>query len=897
MNMDKEGVTGSWNDSSNPYKQVYASSGGSKPQITASETITMADGDTLASNSIRWYYVTNSIGYKKNGNTSGWRQRLSAIIVNGESVQLPTAFVTGASATTILQNGEARGTKVVIKNYDVESSDSGQGIKNDIQRYDVEVSNVHTDISVEMIYSPVGTQGVIWMDYASGVTPQMYVSFDYGSNYTGWIDLSPGAFYYQKYSTGTYRIRWANKQGYYNSQLSLNYNGQTTTVYSQGSSAVTQDDDGYYETNIGRSITNGDYAILTFSATPISYQVTYDGKGGTYTGGTPTDAITYDSAEKNQILVDPVRPTKGSDLFLGYRIKGEAKNTLFQPGDLIDLSDSNSIDLSGLTVQDGKANIVLEAQWMSSSDNSNLSTVRVISKKLVAKDTWESEEKDFLVAKGAKYIAKPDETINNTWAFIESNNLEGVAGQTTASPEIYYKHPTTVTYSDGGMTDYTGSLPGTENTYAYTETSISSPELKKAGNTKEETISQEAPSSGTITVTTGTTYEHIGWMDQLGNTYQSGATLVTVPWDGLNLIAQWRTTVTTTTEDITAQDFTLTQKQLKEYLAKTSDDEKKTLLIGYAKAVAETWAAATPDTKSEEEITGAETTIVASDEGGSYSVTFTTAKGTQETVTATVLPKQNRRLVLTASSFVMTLSQAKAYTLSWSTDTNMKALIENAKASAWLEVGNDKTEVSITSASTTVQAAAGFWTATFQTEGVAGTDNADAIQPSSKTVLVLVTPERIEAQNFTITLSEAAAGLDEAALISRAKGRAWNGDDETSAVEVNVDSTQSEEIKAVVGDYKLTLTTWAGTTKTVTVTVVDKSTKTEPSDTQPSSTSTARATSARVNNTATVNAAPTGDRSKPFLWLVLLLTAGIGSIVVWITGAGKRRNKSQKSEG
>jgi hypothetical protein len=59
----------SGNDST-PYKQVFYSEGSS---LSDSASLTLKDSDSLSSNYINWYYVTNSIGYKLDGNTNGWR--------------------------------------------------------------------------------------------------------------------------------------------------------------------------------------------------------------------------------------------------------------------------------------------------------------------------------------------------------------------------------------------------------------------------------------------------------------------------------------------------------------------------------------------------------------------------------------------------------------------------------------------------------------------------------------------------------------------------------------------------------------------------------------------------------------------------------------------------------
>jgi hypothetical protein len=114
----------------------------------------------------------------------------------------------------------------------------------------------------------------------------------------------------------------------------------------------------------------------------------------------------------------------------------------------------------------------------------------------------------------------------------------------------------------------------------------------------------------------------------------------------------------------------------------------------------------------------------------------------------------------------------------------------------------------------TIKAAAGIYTVTFSTDAIG------ELSGEKDTVIALVLPEHLTAQDFTVKVKDVEDGLSDQILMEKAQVQAWNGDDQTNLVEnVGVDKNQSDEIKAAAGQYKLTFTTPAGTQKTVTVTV------------------------------------------------------------------------------
>jgi hypothetical protein len=824
---------------SDPYKQVFSSEGSS---LSDSATITLTNNDSLSSSYVKWFYVTNSIGYKRDGNTNGWRQSLSAILVNGESVALPVAFKGGDSATTILQTGEQRGTKVTIWNYDTEAS--GDGNSTQIQRYGVTVSNVHTDIDVKMVYSPVGTQGVIWMDRATGVDAQLYFYPDYGTQqYTQWTDLTAGTYYYQKYSRDedgnwiTYQVKATLKPGYYNPKLTVTSKDGTSSSISLTSGEAA---------SIGKSISNGDYAVLTFSAEPIKYSIAYDANGGAY-ATSPADGNTYDSAVMNQLLLSSVIPSKANSVFAGYKIEGNEVDHIFKPGDLIDLTDASTVNLSNLTVDSsGNATIKLVAQWKTLSESTDTTTVKVESNKLTSAGAggavWTTESKEYTVAKGATYVVVPETNVGD-WKLTESENLEGIAGS-SATPTLTYKHPASVTYS--ANTDvYEGALPTTQNegVYAYETVDLADNELTRQETKTSQTIPESdteqnlqpqdvaALEQNTITEQVTISYKHIGWMNQSGVTYSLGETGVMVPWGGLNLLAIWKVESKTATEDITANDFALTQNQLAAFKGLSQDassgglsESQQEALIKYADAKAFTVEGTT---QTPENITNVTTTLYdADDTGGTFTVTFTTEKGTTETVTATVMPKQVRKLFINADDITLTLTGAHYYVLA-KNDVLPQTALEGLKALAnatayYTETGSDvKTSVAITGVNDTIEAKPGTYTAAFTTAAVEGHDNADGIAPASTTVTVTVLPEYIEAQDVTLKVEEVEAGVSSAELIELAKAHAWNGDAIESPVEVSIDQSQSDHLSTESGKYKLTFTTENGTAKTISVTVLE----------------------------------------------------------------------------
>lgn len=252
---------------------------------------------SLNNNYVEYRYISNSLRRDLGTGNGGWHQEIGAISVNGEEVNFPVAphndpnlILHEASATTILQNGEHKGAKVIVTRLSDDNAvreESGQNYgRKAYWVYKIRVENIHTNIDIRVSYSPVGTQEIIAFSEVIGVEAGVYKAEDFAGGRNGWANVVAGTYTYNKYMPdgNTYYgwqdyhdLRYKNLPGYYKGYVEIKYDGRTTK------SAVNLTN-GYYYAEIP-TVATGKIATVRFIAEPMKYKVSYDPNNGYYPDG------------------------------------------------------------------------------------------------------------------------------------------------------------------------------------------------------------------------------------------------------------------------------------------------------------------------------------------------------------------------------------------------------------------------------------------------------------------------------------------------------------------------------------------------------------------------------------------------------------------------------------
>jgi putative cell wall-binding protein len=317
---------------------------------------------TITDNWAKFGYVANAISYK--GTETGHQVLASVTVDSGngdaETVFLPKSMSTSDSTSTTLTKGEKAGTIITIRWWGYETA--GDGIK--IPVYDVQVGNVHTNIYVNLNYVNSTSRNLTLQASATGVEVKQG-----DSTFTDGQMVTPDS---------SVKILYKASRGYYNPKLTIGNSSFYDNVANEGTSG------GYYTYTLS-ALENDPVVSVTVDSTPITYKVSYNANGGTYADGNPTDTskvykVNRDGgANANSVvLVSNNSISREGYIFAGYKIAGNAVDTTLWQNSLIDLNDTNAINLSYLGVDaNGNATITLEAQWVSAAmSTASLTTVK-----------------------------------------------------------------------------------------------------------------------------------------------------------------------------------------------------------------------------------------------------------------------------------------------------------------------------------------------------------------------------------------------------------------------------------------------------------------------------------------------------------------------------------------
>jgi hypothetical protein len=509
--------------------------------LTVSATSTLQS--SIVNNTVLFSKVHNTIYAAKEA--TKWYQVLAGMSVAGEAITLPTAQ--GIPAVTTLTKGEAYGTTITVTmegTLDVLTDISATA---QVPVYTILVNNLHSDVSIQMEYSPMGsTQATYAIMSTTGVEAQVYLKQDWFPYSILWQSLSAGAYYYEKNAVTpitnrqeyVYTIRWKNKPGYYNSELKIVANDankklQTYTYYTGDTTTATGNKkkvllgtDGYYTVKLTdlRAQANS-IAYISFTATPLYYAVEYQTGEGTvsYDTGTtdpvPSDSKIYDSALDDQLILSKLRPQRTAEtvtdqnitstthyVFEGYKILEDASGKVYQPGTTVDLSQLRLSVAATLETQriNGKLTLKLhiQPQWRKVQGGDTMfSSVLVY---LRQPDGTQTTLYEWVQTQtSGTYKITVDETKKRVddyeLEYVENadgTRLSGTVGttDTTQMAQIFYEYKADATFSLGDeITEadiISGSLPATQKGHAYvTEVTLPQEQLIVKG------------------------YLHIGWKD------------------------------------------------------------------------------------------------------------------------------------------------------------------------------------------------------------------------------------------------------------------------------------------------------------------------------------------------------------------------------------------------
>jgi hypothetical protein len=536
-------------DSGNDGRYTTNASSSSSPVLAVTGSVNIQSN--LYKTRVQFAGVHNTI--YQTGN-SGWYQILSGISVGGETVKLPTKVGNGAAVTTTLTRGEAYGTDITVTMVGTETVGGHK-----IPYYNIEVSNVHSDVSIQTQYSPMGTQATYAFTSTTGVDAQIYLNKDWVTpSVTMWQTITAGDYYYGKNARTpsnnaagyTYTIRWKNKPGYYRSEVNVIHSSGTqryTTwndVNAYDKKATYNAKDGYWYATIDlKPTSNSDLVYVGFSAQAIYYTIaSYSAAGGKYLSNyvsdkkqdsLQTDGKVYDSVLDNQIIVSKVRPEKEGYVFVGYKIAEDTSGTIYPAGSYVDTSKLSLSDTT--TYKAGTSGSVAQlnfvAQW-SKIQEGTPGVGYVIIQTMTKSGTYATVKIPVSAVVGGTYevdIVQATKITQDgdTLTISEDSKKVKLSGIGGTDEELYakltYEHPTTVTFSLGDGVDgstVTGTSPTSSTKLSYVDT------IDLSVNTR----------------LTRTGYVHLGWYDAISDTsYYFDGTVTTHSLDddaGIAVLAE-----------------------------------------------------------------------------------------------------------------------------------------------------------------------------------------------------------------------------------------------------------------------------------------------------------------------------------------------------------------------
>ncbi len=233
--------------------------------------------------------------------------RLDALSINGETLNVPTAFSVGARAETTLSTGVRVGIEL--------KSISGWDDSSRQFSYDIVVQGAKDDIVITSGNFRASTWQEVIPRYTSGVvlekSPIDGGGFESVANY---LPVQTNYF-------PIFRVKL--EAGYENLQILLN-----------GEKPSLKERDGWLYCMVPPLGSGNPLQTLDISASLIQYQVKYDANGGT---NAPTDSATYDFVSNKQLMVAGAMPSKDGEVFLGWKLQGG--NDTYYPGSVLNIEE------------------------------------------------------------------------------------------------------------------------------------------------------------------------------------------------------------------------------------------------------------------------------------------------------------------------------------------------------------------------------------------------------------------------------------------------------------------------------------------------------------------------------------------------------------------------------
>jgi putative cell wall-binding protein len=770
---------------------------------------TVTHNSDLSKNSLIFYYVANKLATTGSPRT---HQNLASIVIkstetDGESIVLPT--VKGGTATTTLMLGEKAGTVVKVEWWGEETA--ADSVK--IPVYNITFNYIHTDLNISLKY--VDSRYKTVSNQGSSLGVEVIKSVD-GGNKSYFVDGTTVTS-----STDNVQLLFKASAGYYNPKIAI----ATGTISKTYDPTTWQDYDGYKMYNMSDvGINTTPVAVATVTSDAISYNASYNANGGTYESGTP-GVVTYKvnndggANSSSVILVNSSKPTRDNYTFTGYKIQGDSKGTVYQPGDTIDLNYASVINLPDFAVDsNGKANIVFVAQWKGPHITSAETTKVIVTEKKPDADnpgSYIDVVSKFVAPVGVKYMVVGYTDSTGTLACIEADGLTGTTNKAESdnSATVTYGKNVAVTYTKEDAT-IKGNMPSNiTDKYAYEEVTLATTANKLTKDTQVVSKAQEGAAYYSSQykamvakyITIITSYEHIGWTDtNTGTTYQFGET-VRLPLTGLNLVPEFQSTTgqQVSYATLAANDFkmpiALAKSVENQTIDPNSDLGRQIISLASAQGFIANGA---PDSSERVSDAIVKITHTVSGAGGTYDLSFTSAQGLTRKVQVTVGTGK-----ITANDLSLTIDEARNLIQSDA------SLIKAANVAAYDEDGR---EVSVIVKVNNVRAESGEYAVVFE---------ANNTNKTTVAITVRVANEVIKANDFEVT-ADVAKTLTDAQIIYLAGAKAYTSSALTGTTAVKV---KESTISPVAGSYRVTFTTDNGTTKSINVTVIGTVTAETPS--------------------------------------------------------------------
>ncbi|WP_423782556.1 hypothetical protein, partial [Faecalicoccus pleomorphus] len=283
---------------------------------------------------------------KTSGTYYFWR--LDSFSINNEYVNVPTSYIQGAEASTIMSTG----TKVKIKLEKVDRIAGGIFTQARYQyTYSITIENAYEDIVITQGNFRENSWKEVMVQSIEGVDLEFYDNApqEGTTQPNGWTEAKeakPEGFDSQG-NGSQIKFRYRVKSGYGNVVVSTKSGTYTKPTLKQ---------DGYYHFFVNEDQNEG-LTILRVEATPINFSVKYT-SGSQEADNIPIDNNIYSISgavnTESFIFVNNKIPTANGYVFNGWKI---ADSESYWPGDSIDL-----VDVAELANENNE--LVFVAQWV-----------------------------------------------------------------------------------------------------------------------------------------------------------------------------------------------------------------------------------------------------------------------------------------------------------------------------------------------------------------------------------------------------------------------------------------------------------------------------------------------------------------------------------------------------